>query len=122
MILADTSVWIDHFRSPDPELQRRLNNDEIAMHPYVVGELALGPLPNRKQILAYLDLLPQLPVANQGEVRRMVETRSLHNRGIGLIDAHLLAAALINPGAQLWSRDTSLKRIAKGLGVLADLP
>jgi hypothetical protein len=122
MILADTSVWIDHFRSPDRELQQQLYRDEIAMHPFVAGELALGPLPNRKKLIAYLDCLPQTRVARQDEVRRMIETHSLHNRGIGLIDAHLLAAALITPGTQLWTRDTSLRRIAKSLGILANLP
>jgi predicted nucleic acid-binding protein len=122
MILADTSVWIDHFRASDPELQRRLNSDEIAMHPFVAGELALGPLPNRKKVLAYLDHLPALRAASENEVRRMVEDRPLHNRGIGLIDAHLIASVLINAGTQLWTRDASLKRIAKGLGILAHLP
>jgi hypothetical protein len=122
MILADTSVWIDHFRSPDPELQRRLNNDEIAMHTFVVGELALGPLPKRKLMLSYLDHLPQLRAASQNEVRQMMEARLLHNQGIGLIDAHLLAAVLINPGTQLWTRDASLKKIAVRLGILAGLP
>lgn len=122
MILADTTIWIDHFRSPDPELQRRLNNDEIVMHPFVVGELALGPLPDRRKVLAYLDHLPQLWPAQQSEVRQMVETRSLHNRGIGLIDAHLIAATLIETGTQLWTRDGSLRRVAQSLGILANLP
>jgi predicted nucleic acid-binding protein len=122
MILADTSVWIDHFRSADFELQRLLNRGEIAMHPFVVGELALGPLPHRRRMLAYLDHLPQVRTALQEEVRQMVELRSLHNRGIGLIDAHLLASVLVKAGTELWTRDTSLRRIAKSLGILADLP
>jgi predicted nucleic acid-binding protein len=122
MILADTTIWIDHFRSPDPELQRRLSNDEIVMHPFVVGELALGPLPDRRKVLAYLDHLPQLLPAQQSEVRQMVETRSLHNRGIGLIDAHLIAATLIETRTQLWTRDGSLRRVAHRLGILANLP
>lgn len=122
MILADTSIWIDHFRFSDPELQRRLSNDEIVMHPFVVGELALGPLPDRTKVLAYLDHLPQLRPAQQSEVRQMVENRSLHNRGIGLIDAHLIAATLIATGTQLWTRDGSLRRVAQRLGILANLP
>jgi predicted nucleic acid-binding protein len=122
MILADTTIWIDHFRAPDPELQRRLSNDEIVMHPFVVGELALGPLPDRRKVLAYLDHLPQLWPAQQSEVRQMVEARSLHNRGIGLIDAHLIAATLIETGTRLWTRDESLRRVAHRLGILANLP
>ncbi|MGD0347074.1 MAG: type II toxin-antitoxin system VapC family toxin [Terracidiphilus sp.] len=122
MILADTTIWIDHFRSSDPELQLRLGNDEIVMHPFVAGELALGPLPNRRKVLAYLDHLPQLRPAQQSEVRQMVETRSLHNQGIGLIDAHLIASTLIETGAQLWTRDGGLRRVASSLGILASLP
>ncbi len=121
MILADTSVWVDHFRSPDRELERRLASDEIAMHGFVAGELALGPLPMRNKILLYLDCLPQIRGARQDEVRRMIETHALHSQGIGLIDAHLLAAALIHPGTQLWTRDRSLRRIAGRLGVLCPL-
>ena len=120
MILADTSVWIDHLRRPDPELQRQLKLDEIAMHTFVVGELALGPLPDRGRVLAYLDHLPRLQAAHQAEVRQMVEAHSLHNRGIGLIDAHLMAAVLINPGTQLWTRDTALRRVGARLGILAE--
>lgn len=122
MILADTSVWIDHFRSPDKEMQNQLSNDEIAMHPFVVGELALGPLPGRSKILLFLDNLPRIRSAQQDEVRQMIEAHSLYNQGIGLIDAHLLAAILINPGTQLWTRDGNLRSIASRLNVLCQLP
>ena len=100
------------------ELQARLRNDEIAMHPFVVGELALGPLPKRQQILMYLDNLPRLRAAQQDEVRGMVEAYTLHNQGIGLIDAHLLAAVLIHPGMELWTRDGNLRKVAAKLKVL----
>jgi predicted nucleic acid-binding protein len=121
MILADTSIWIDHFRRTDKELQTQLKNDEIAMHAFVVGELALGPLPKREQLLMYLDHLPRLRAAQQDEVRSMIEARALHNQGIGLIDAHLLAAVLIQPGAELWTRDGRLRKVAAKLKVLCRL-
>lgn len=121
MILADTSIWIDHFRRTDNELQAQLRNDEIAMHAFVVGELALGPLPKRHQILMYLDYLPRLRAAQQDEVRSMIEAHSLHNQGIGLIDAHLLAATLIHPGTKLWTRDGRLRKIAAKLKILCRL-
>lgn len=92
------------------------------MHPFIVAELALGPLPNRKKSLLYLDLLPRARTAQQVEVRQLIESRSLHNRGIGLIDAHLIASALISPGVQLWTRDACMKRVSKPLGILANLP
>jgi hypothetical protein len=117
MILADTSVWIDHLHKNLPELQRILDNDQIVMHPFVIGELALGPLPTRSRTIKYLDGLPRLQAAIQSDVRRMIETHSFHNRGIGLVDAHVLAAVLINPPAQLWTRDNALRRIAERLGV-----
>jgi predicted nucleic acid-binding protein len=117
MILADTTIWIDHLNHGDPELQRNLDNDEILMHPFVVGELVLGPLPQRIKTISYLDGLSRLRAAQQDEVRFMIETHSLHNRGIGLIDAHLIAAVLLNPPTQLWTRDKSLRRIAEALGI-----
>ena len=122
MILADTTIWIDHLNHGDLEFERRLNNDEIMMHPFIVGELALGPLPDRKKTIFYLDRLPRVRVAQQSEVRHMIEVYALHNRGIGLIDAHLIAAALLNPGTQLWTRDGKLRKIAARLRIDANLP
>jgi predicted nucleic acid-binding protein len=122
MILADTTIWIDHLNHGDPELQRRLRGYEILMHPFVAGELALGPLPDRKKTILYLDNLPRVRVAQQSEVRQMIEARTLHNRGIGLIDAHLIAAVLLNPGTELWTRDGNLRKIATRLRIDSNLP
>jgi len=122
MILADTTIWIDHLNHGDLEFEQRLNNEEILMHPFIAGELALGPLPDRKKTIFYLDNLPRVGVAQQSEVRHMIEAYVLHNRGIGLIDAHLIAAALLNPGTQLWTRDGKLRKIATRLNLDANLP
>jgi hypothetical protein len=122
MILADTTIWIDHLNHGDLEFERRLNNQEIVMHPFIAGELALGPLPDRKKTILYLDGLPRVRVAQQTEVRTMIEAHALHNRGIGLIDAHLIAAVLLNPGTVLWTRDGKLRKIAIRLKMDADLP
>ncbi|MGA3081493.1 MAG: type II toxin-antitoxin system VapC family toxin [Terracidiphilus sp.] len=122
MILADTTIWIDHLNRGDAELQRRLRGEEILMHPFVAGELALGPLPDRRKTILYLDSLPRARVARQSEVRHMIEMQALHNRCIGLIDAHLVAAVLLNPGTELWTRDGSLRKIAARLKIDADLP
>ena len=92
------------------------------MHPFVVGELALGPLPDRKKTILFLDCLPRVRVAQQSEVRYMIEMHALHNRGIGLIDAHLIAAVLLNPGTELWTRNGSLRKIAARLEIDANLP
>jgi predicted nucleic acid-binding protein len=122
MILADTTIWIDHLNRGDRELERRLYNQEILMHPFVAGELALGPLPDRKKTIVYLDGLPRVRAAQQSEVRSMVEAYALHNQGIGLIDAPLIAAVLLNPGTELWTRDGKLLKIAARLNVDANLP
>ena len=122
MILADTSVWVDHLRAENAEMSKLLDDVQIAMHPLIVGELALGSLWERKKILAFLDMLPRVRVARLDEVREMVETRSLYSRGIGLIDAHLIASIFLNPPMLLWTKDKRLAGIAESLGIRANLP
>lgn len=122
MILADTSIWVDHFRSGNPEMQRQLANRRIAMHPLVVAELALGSLRDRTRTLAYLDLLPRAQVAQLSEVRQMIEARSLYSQGIGLTDAHLIASIFLHPPTLLWTKDKRLRGVAETLGIHATLP
>lgn len=121
MILADTSIWTDHFRSGDKELRKRLNEGQIAIHTLIIAELALGSLRDRKRTLALLDLLPQVQVAQLNEVRRMIEARRLYNLGIGLIDSHLIASILLDPSTLLWTRDKALRKAAERLGIHANL-
>lgn len=121
MILADTSIWVDYFRKGDAELARHLDAVGIAMHRYVLIELMLGNVPNREENLTYLELLPMAKVANEEEVRRMITAHSLSRRGIGFVDAHLIASALITPETLLWSRDKRLLQVAGELGVGAKL-
>lgn len=122
MILADTSIWIEHFRSGNEEMRRQLENGRIVIHPLLIAELALGSLRERAKTLDLLDRLPRVRVASLEEVRQMIETRALHSHGIGLIDAHLIASILLTPPARLWTRDKALRRIAEALGVHASLP
>lgn len=119
MILVDTSIWIDHLRKADPRLQKLLNNHEVLSHPLVVMELALGSIANRQQVLADLSLLPQAQVAENDELFRLIETRSLHRKGIGVTDLHLIASALLGTSVLIWTRDRSLTAVAASLGVLA---
>jgi predicted nucleic acid-binding protein len=125
LILADTSIWIDHFRSgnrsKNNEMRKHLNEGQIVIHPSIVAELALGSLEQRSKTLALLDLLPQVRVAQLSEVRRMIEARRLYSLGIGLIDAQLIASVFINPSTLLWTRDKRLRKAAEDLGIHAPL-
>jgi predicted nucleic acid-binding protein len=121
VILADTSVWVDHFRKRDTELYQQLQRGNISIHPFVVTELVLGNLPARQETIAALDLLPMVKIAQPSEVRRMIEAKSLFQRGIGFVDAHLLASTLITSQTVLWTRDKTLRNIAEALGLDANL-
>jgi predicted nucleic acid-binding protein len=122
MILADTSIWVDHLRSRDPEMERRLGRGQIVMHPFIVAEIALGSLHSRRKRLDDLESLLEVKVAQLSEVRHMIEAHALYSKGIGLTDAHLIASCLMTPGTQLWTRDSALKNVAGALGILFPLP
>jgi predicted nucleic acid-binding protein len=122
MILADTTIWIDHFRSENKEMRLLLDRKAVAIHPFIVAELALASLRDRAKTLEWLDFLPRVHVAQIVEVRRMIEMRSLYSRGIGLIDAHLIASCLIDPPTLLWTKDQRLSNVAESLGIAAGIP
>lgn len=121
MILADTSVWIDHLRSGSKEMRGLLEQGQIVTHPFIVAELALGFLKDRANTLALLDFLPQVRVARLNELRLTIESRRLYNLGIGLTDAHLIASVLIDAPTLLWTRDKRLRQVAENLGAHATL-
>ncbi len=121
MILADTSVWIDHLGSGSKEMRRHLDQGQIVIHPFIIAELALGSLKERTKTLALLDLLPHLRVARLNELRLLIEARRLYNLGIGLTDAHLIASVLIDAPTLLWTRDKRLRQVAESLGIHAGL-
>ena len=116
-ILVDTSVWIDHFRSSEPRLVEILNRGEVLGHAFVIGELACGSLGNRQEILGLLHNLPSAPRASDKEVLLLIENCALMGRGIGYIDAHLLASILLAGNAKLWTRDRRLLRIANEMSL-----
>jgi predicted nucleic acid-binding protein len=96
MILVDTSVWIDHFRNGNSQLEELLRNNEVMIHHFIIGELACGSIKNRDEIMDLLNELPFADIAEHQEVLQLIENRKLYGRGIGLIDAHLIASALIS--------------------------
>lgn len=115
MILVDTSIWVDHLRAGDKGLASLLGSARVLIHPFVVGELACGNLRKRAEVLALLQDLPQAPVARNAEVLFFIEQHRLMGRGIGYIDAHLLAAATLADPARLWTRDRRLAAVASDL-------
>ena len=117
MILVDTSIWIDHLRAGDTDLVALLNSAQVLSHPFVVGELACGNLCNRDEVLTLIGELPQVTVATDAEVLYFIEHQGLMGRGIGYIDAHLLAAASLVSPARLWTRDKRLRAVAVDLGL-----
>ncbi len=121
MILVDTSVWIDHLRSPDAKLQELLQNDEVVTHPFVRLELALGSIATREMVLAALALLPQVPIAATDELFSLVEFRTLYRRGIGITDLHLVCSAIFDKSISIWTRDRRLGDVADELGLRASL-
>lgn len=121
MILADTTIWIDFLagRSSAVELRSLLAANRVVCHPAVRGEIALGSIARRDEVLRLLSQLPRAPVIGDDEVFAMIETRQLSASGIGWIDAHLLASVMAGKHV-IWTADKRLTKIAARLSVLAD--
>lgn len=120
MIVADTSVWVDHLRTgTDDVFARLLEADLVLTHPFVVGELAMGSLRNRETILTLLMHLQDTVVASHDEVLVYVSRHQLFGLGIGYVDAHLLASTRLTSGAKLWTRDKRLRAAAERLDLCA---
>lgn len=120
MILVDSSVWVDHLRRGERRLADALNRSLVACHPMVLGELACGNLRNRREVLDLVARLPRLPIATDEETLGLIEGETLMGRGIGWIDAHLVASTLLADDARLWTRDRRLGAVAADLGVAYD--
>jgi hypothetical protein len=116
LILVDTSIWVSHLAKGSAELRDLLERAEVLCHPLVIGELACGNIANRSEILSLLQELPRARVAEHDEVLRFIEARRLSGRGLGFIDAHLLASSVL-AGAPLWTADKRLREAASRLGV-----
>ena len=116
MVLVDTSVWVSHLRNGDVGLEKLLNDGEVVCHPFIVGELACGNLKNRHEILAHLRSLPMSVSVEHDEVLKLIENHQLMGKGLGYIDVHLIASALLT-GVPLWTFDKTLNRITQKLRI-----
>jgi predicted nucleic acid-binding protein len=119
LILVDTSVWIDHFRVGDAQLVGLLRGRRVLTHKFVVGELAMGNFAARALVMGDLRALPAINMAMDDEVLQFIDRQDLFGRGIGYINAHLLAATRLTPGVKLWTRDKRLAGVAEMLKIEA---
>lgn len=117
MILVDTSVWIDHLHRTVPGLVQLLEDGLVSTHPMVIGELALGSLRDRREVIGLMNALPHVVMVTHDECLAFVESRALHGRGLSLVDAHLLASARLTPEARIWTRDKRLAAAASELSL-----
>jgi predicted nucleic acid-binding protein len=116
VILVDTSIWIDHFRHVDVELRKIIEDDQLLCHPNVIGELALGGIRDRGNVMAFLAAQRGAVLATHDEVMMMIGQHGIFSMGIGYTDAHLLASVLLDQRAALWTRDKRLRAAAEKAG------
>ncbi len=119
MVLVDTSVWVSHLRAGNPWFERLLNDGDVVCHPFIIGELACGGLKNRNEILSLLKALPQAQTAESDEILLFIESKRLFGTGLGFVDVHLLASALLTK-MLLWTADKPLQTAADKLNILHD--
>lgn len=117
MILVDTSIWIDHLHAHDSQLDKLLERRFAAIHPLVIAELALGSLRARDETLRQLARLPHVRRVFDEELVTFIDTRRLWSKGLSMVDASLLASALVTPDTAIWTRDKALAAAADQLGV-----
>ena len=116
MVLVDTSVWVVHLRNGNIGLETLLNEGHVVCHPFIVGELACGNLKNRAEILSLLQALPMAIYVEHEEVMRFIEDHTLMGEGLGYIDIHLIASALLTE-IPVWTVDKKLNEISSKLGI-----
>ena len=118
LVLADTSVWVAHFRRANTVLQSLVAMDQVLCHPLIVLELACGTLPApRERTIGYLKKLQQAIVATTDETLALIESEQFHDSGCGAIDMALLASVLLTPETLLWTLDKNLDALAARMGV-----
>lgn len=122
MILADSSIWIDHLRHRDEALLKLIADVQLLVHPFVIGEVALGHIRSRIKLLTEMNEFEEPVLATDEEVLLLIERMELAGKGLGLVDVHLLGSTLVTVDAKLWTRDKRLAAAASEAGVHADLP
>ncbi len=114
LVLIDTSVWIDHFRSGNSILKDLLESDRVITHPYIIGELFCGNFSHRNETLSFFNDLPICGVLDHEEIMAFIENRRLFGKGLGYIDVHLVASAFLE-SVKLFTFDKKLKNVVQEL-------
>ncbi len=120
MILVDTSVWIRFLAGREPYakgLDQLLARDEVAGHEMVFGELLIGDRGGRRRLLEGYALMHQAETVRHREVVQFVQRHRLFGRGVGWVDLHLLASALVG-GFRIWTADPRFAAVAQELRVV----
>jgi predicted nucleic acid-binding protein len=116
MVLVDTSVWVSFLQAGNARLKELLNEGKVVSHTFIIAELACGNLKNRREILSLLKTLPAAVEARHEEAHHLIEYHRLMGLGLGYVDVHLLAAAVLT-SVPLWTSDKSLKDAAVRLRI-----
>ena len=116
MLLVDTSVWVSHLSHGNSRLQKLLQASRVACHPFIVGELACGNIGNRTEIISLVQALPMLDVVEHEELLLFIEYNQMMGKGLGFVDVHLLAAAML-ASIPLWTQDKKLKQACSRLNI-----
>ena len=116
MVLVDTSIWVEHLRAGHSGLEALLEEGKVACHELIIGELACGFIKNRSEILALLKALPSVIEAEHDEAMRFIDRHRLMGKGLGFIDVHLMASAVLSD-TSLWTLDEMLKVESSRLGI-----
>jgi len=119
VILADTSIWVDHLARRDGTMALLLEAEAVLMHAFIMGEIALGHLPRRVETLSDLNKLPKAATGDTAEVLYFIERNDIFGAGIGYVDAHLLIATTLTADVRLWTRDKKLRTVAERLAISA---
>ncbi|HEX2959439.1 MAG TPA: PIN domain-containing protein [Chitinispirillaceae bacterium] len=114
MVIVDTSIWVDHLSKGCSELEVLLHNNEVTLHPYVIGELACGSIRNRKLILSFLTALPSVPILTHSEYFAFIDNNKLMGIGLGFVDIHILGSALLSE-TKVFTRDKALLQASEKL-------
>lgn len=116
-VLVDSSVWMRHFKHGDARLATLLAQDQVAIHPFIIGEIACGTPPRRVQLLGDLRRLRSVQQCSLNELLAFIDRHQLQGLGCGLLDLFLLASTLMTPVTQLWTADRRLDALARRFGV-----